>query len=101
MPFINRPCLTFSFIAFMALFTAGIQADFKAGASKVDITPAQYPVRVNGSFTERSASQSTDKLFAKALALDDGRQQIILCVVDSCMVPRTLIDRAKSDVSTA
>ena len=101
MPFINRQCLTFSFIAFIALFTPGIQADFKAGASMVDISPAQYPVRVNGSFTERSATQAADKLFAKALALDDGRQQIILCVVDSCMVPRTLIDRAKSDASRA
>ena len=99
MPFISRQCVTFSFIAFIALFTPGIQADFKAGASMVDISPTQYPVRVNGSFTERSATEATDKLFAKALALDDGRQQIILCVVDSCMVPRTLIDRAKSDAS--
>lgn len=43
-PFISPQCLTPSFIAFSALFTPRIQADFKAGASMVDIRPSQYPV---------------------------------------------------------
>ena len=40
-----------------------------------------------------------DPLFAKALALDDGTTRIVLCVVDTCMIPRDLIDRAKADAS--
>jgi hypothetical protein len=68
---------------------------FRAGAYVVDISPTQFPVIVNAMFTERSASAVVDPLFAKALVLDDGRTRIALCVVDSCMVPRDLIDRAK------
>src|SRR5688572_23874308 len=72
---------------------------FRAGAYAVDISPTGFPVRVNAMFTERSADKVVDPLFAKALALDDGTTRLVLCVVDSCMVPRDLIDRAKADAS--
>src|SRR5262249_37087609 len=42
-----------------------------------------------------------DPLFAKALALDDGTMVLVLCVVDTCMMPRDLIDRAKTEASRA
>src|SRR5688572_19071223 len=74
-------------------------AEFRAGALTVDIAPQEFPVRVNAMFTERSAEKVTDPLAAKALALDDGTTRIVLCVVDTCMIPRDLIDRAKSDAS--
>jgi hypothetical protein len=76
-------------------------ADFRAGAFAVDISPTNFPVRVNAMFTERSATNVADALFAKALALDDGAKRVVLCVVDSCMIPRDLIDRAKADASLA
>ena len=76
-----------------------MQAEFKAGASVVNIDPEGYPVRVNASFTERSASKMVDRLFAKAIALDDGNHRVILCVVDTCMIPRDLIDQVKANVS--
>jgi hypothetical protein len=88
-------------IAILFPFTHAIQAEFKAGASVVNINPESYPVRVNASFTERSANEVVDNLYSKALALDDGDHQIILCVVDTCMIPRKLIDQAKTDVSRA
>jgi len=72
-----------------------------AGAAVVDISPDRYPVRVNGSFTERSADRLVDPLFARAVALDDGTTRLVLCVVDSCMVPRDLIDAAKEQASAA
>ena len=68
---------------------------FRAGAHAVDISPQKLPVIVNAMFTERSADKVVDPLFAKALVLDDGTTRIALCVVDSCMMPRDLIDRAK------
>ena len=72
---------------------------FRAGAHVVDVSPTGFPVRVNAMFTERSADKVVDPLFAKALALDDGTTRLVLCVVDTCMMPRDLIDRAKADAS--
>lgn len=68
----------------------------RAGAAQVDISPQKFPVIVNAMFTERSASQVVDPLFAKALVLDNGQARLALCVVDTCMMPRALIDQAKA-----
>jgi len=68
---------------------------FRAGAHQVDISPEKLPVIVNAMFTERSASNVVDRLYAKSLVLDDGRSRVALCVVDTCLMPRDLIDRAK------
>jgi hypothetical protein len=59
----------------------------------VDVSPAKFPVIVNAMVTERSASKVADRLFAKALVLDDGQTGVALCVVDTCMMPRDLIER--------
>ena len=72
---------------------------FHAGAHAVDISPLKFPVIVNAMFTERTAQRVVDPLFAKALVLDDGTTRIALCVVDSCMVPRDIIDRAKEQAA--
>jgi putative membrane-bound dehydrogenase-like protein len=74
---------------------------FRAGAHVTDISPLQFPVRVNAMFTERSSDRVIDPLSAKALVLDDGSTRIAFCVVDSCMVPRDLIDQAKDIASKA
>jgi hypothetical protein len=76
-------------------------AALRAGAAVVDISPGKFPVRVNGMFTERTADKITDPLTARAIALDDGTTRLVLCVVDSCMVPRDLIDAAKKQASEA
>ena len=70
--------------------------DFRAGAAVVDATPPAFPVAVNGMFTERSATKAVDPIEVRAIALDDGAIKIVLAVVDSCMVPRDLIDAAKA-----
>src|SRR5436190_1155243 len=74
---------------------------FRAGASIVDITPTNFPVIVNAMFTERTATKAIDPLHVRALALDDGSTRLVIAVVDSCMVPRDLIDRAKEQASKA
>src|SRR5437016_2022397 len=68
---------------------------FRAGAAVVDITPTNFPVIVNAMFEERSATRAYDALQVRSLALDDGNERIVLAVVDSCMLPRDLIDEAK------
>lgn len=97
--------LTLPMMALMACPTVWAAAPmspapaFRAGAVAVDITPQKFPVRVNGNFTERLAQQANDRLHARALALDDGTVQAVICVVDTCMMSRELIDKAKAQAS--
>jgi hypothetical protein len=77
---------------------AAAEQKFKlqVGAAAVDITPNNFPVIVNGMFEERTADRAVDRLFARAFVLDDGKTSIAIVVVDSCMLPRELLDEAKS-----
>src|SRR2546421_12708621 len=72
------------------------RAALRAGAYAQDITPTQFPVIVNGGFTEVIATKANDTLHARAIVLDDGHEKLALVVVDSCMLPRELLDGAKS-----
>ncbi len=72
---------------------------FRAGAAVTDISPTNFPVLVNAMFTERSATGVVDRLEARALVLDDSSNRICLTVVDSCMLPRDLLDHAKQIAS--
>lgn len=85
----------------VAAIEAAAPRVFRAGASEVDISPEKFPVIVNAMFTERTATNVVDRLYAKALVLDDGRTRVAFCVVDTCMMPRDLIDRAKAIAATA
>jgi hypothetical protein len=69
---------------------------FRAGACAVDIAPVSFPVLVNGGFLESQAGKIKDPIRAKCLMLDDGTTRLAIVVVDTCMMPRELIDRAKS-----
>jgi hypothetical protein len=70
-------------------------AGLQAGAAVVDVTPERFPVLVNGGMLARSATGATSRLNARALVLDDGRERAAIVVVDSCMMPRDLLDEAK------
>jgi hypothetical protein len=101
----NLPVLA---VALLTLFSVRLVAadaaatgPFRAGAAAVDVTPSQLPVRVNGGFLEKVVSQIHDRLYARAIVLDNGTTRIALCVVDSCMVPRELVDTAKAAASQA
>src|SRR6478735_6709859 len=76
-------------------------AGFRAGAAMIDIAPQILPVRVNGMFTERVGENVADPLTARALAVSDGTLTLVLCVVDSCMVPRDILDDAKARASAS
>ena len=69
--------------------------DFRAGAFAIDISPTKFPVIVNGYMTESTATTLLDPLHARCLVLDDGTEQLAIVVVDNCMMPRVLLDRAK------
>ena len=67
----------------------------RAGAAVIDITPTEFPVIVSGSFLERTAADVKDPLHARALVLDDGATRLAIVVVDTLLMPRDLIDKAK------
>ena len=73
----------------------------RAGAVAIDITPLKFPVIINGSMSERTADKVVDRLHARCLVLDDGTTTIAIVVVDSCMMPRKLLDQAKQLASRA
>lgn len=66
-----------------------------AGAAQIDITPTWWPVIVNCFFLERQATTVESPIYAKALVLQQGDVKTAIVVVDSCMLPRELIDEAK------
>src|SRR5262245_47573793 len=72
---------------------------FRAGASVLDITPDQFPVLGNGMMEQRTAKSAQDRLNARCMVLDDGKERVALVVVDSCMMPRELLDEAKELVA--
>lgn len=41
----------------------------------------------------------TDPMHARSIALHDGKVEIILCVVDACMIPQDICDKAKEIAS--
>jgi hypothetical protein len=93
---LSNPLLSFSA---MTVDSTSVPAEpvsaFRAGAHKIDISPVKFPVIVNAMFTERSADKTEDKLYAQAIVLDDSNERAVFCVVDTCMMPAELIDRAK------
>jgi hypothetical protein len=93
--------ILFPFVA-LALIVPAASADgsppapvFRAGAFAQDVTPEKFPVSVNGGMQDRLAKGSHDRLHARCLVLDDGTTRVALVVVDSCMIPRDIMDEAK------
>ena len=75
------------------------EAVFRAGAMTVDITPSQFPAIVAGGFLESQSNQIHDRLYVRAIVLDDGRSKIAFAIVDTCMMEQSLIDHAKLQAS--
>ncbi|MCA9037703.1 MAG: hypothetical protein KDA91_21365 [Planctomycetaceae bacterium] len=75
-------------------------ADLSVGAAKVDVTPVNFPVFVNGGMTSRSVDKAVTPLHARAVVVDDGEQRVAIVVVDSCMIGRDVLDDAKHLAAT-
>lgn len=73
---------------------------FKAGAATADVT-APLGTSINGGFQDREATYIHDPQLVRCLALDDGKTQVVLVVVDSCVIGRDVFDEAKALVETA
>jgi hypothetical protein len=82
-----------------------LAGSFRAGAATADITPRNAPPEapsiVAGGFLEGRADRVHDPLLVRAIVLEDGGAEgqppvrLALVVVDTCMMPQSLIDEAK------
>jgi hypothetical protein len=88
---LNRFLLAGLFLAAAPL----ARAEFLAGSAITDVTPKQLPVLVNGGMTSRSVEKIKTPVNARSLAFSDGKEKIVIVVVDSCMMGRDLLDQAK------
>lgn len=87
----------FALIALAVLHPpATAHAALQAGAVVVDATPKELPVFVNGNMVSKSVDTVITPINVRAIALADDRTRLAIVVVDSCMLPRPLLDEAKS-----
>lgn len=101
--FFRRPCRVPCTVVAALLFLvipagSGLnqtRAEFQAGAAVIDVTPTKLPAIVNGGLVSRTVGEVKTRLNARALALADGKTKLIIVVVDSCMLPRPLLDDVK------
>lgn len=96
----SQPSRWFMAILVFLVCALGVSAQqpgkqFRAGAYAQDITPAKFPISVNGGMADRQATAAHDRLHARCLVLDDGATTIAFAVCDSCMIPREVTDVAK------
>jgi len=75
----------------------GTAGKLRAGAAVSNITPP-LGCSLAGGMTDRLATEVHDELLVRALALDNGRARLAIALVDSCAVPREVIDRAKQRI---
>jgi neutral ceramidase len=73
---------------------------FRAGAATGDVT-APLGTSMNGGFHDREATYIHDPQLVRCLALDDGTMQVVLVLVDSCVIGRDVFDEAKAMVEKA
>ncbi|MEZ6086481.1 MAG: LamG-like jellyroll fold domain-containing protein [Pirellulaceae bacterium] len=85
-----------SVLLFLCCSPPSIHAELRVGAAIVDVTPPDLPVLVNGGMTSRTIDKIKTAVNARAMVIDDGDRRIAMVVVDSCMVPRFLLDDAKA-----
>lgn len=72
---------------------------FHAGAATANVTPA-LGASLAGGMTDNVAKDVHDELRAKALVLDNGNARIAIILVDSCAIPREIIDNAKRRIAS-
>jgi hypothetical protein len=87
-------------LALGAPISSQARAGLSAGAAVIDVTPTELPVLVNGGMLSREVDTVKTPLNARAIVLDDGDDRIAIVVVDSCMMPRPLLDEAKAEASS-
>ena len=72
-----------------------------AGVFAKNVNPTQLPVWVNGGIAGRQIDRINDPLHARCLVLGDGKNQVAICIVDNCILPLEIVDKAKALTQSA
>jgi hypothetical protein len=83
------------------LFGQESDESIRAGAYAQDITPGKWPISVNGNMSDLQATAAHDPLHARCIVLKNKETSLAIVVCDSCMIPREVMDRAKTQASTS
>jgi hypothetical protein len=94
-----RLILPLTSLLFLLTFPSASRAELRAGAFAQDISPTKFPSPVNGGLKGAFAQSIHDPMHARCLALNNGSHEIIFCVVDACMIPREVCEKAKAIAS--
>ncbi len=97
-PPMKRLCILLAVVGCLGLVPA-VQAELKAGAAVIDISPPKLPVLVNGGMLSRYIDKINTKVHARAIVVSDGKEQLAIVVADSCMMGRDVLDEAKAMAS--
>lgn len=78
-----------------------IKKELLAGAAIIDVTP-QKPMFLHGyPHVERTSEGTHDPLFASAMIIDDGKNQIGFCAVDVIFITKEITARVREQVQKA
>jgi len=72
-----------------------MDTQLRFGAHSIDISPQKLPAIRNGGFIQRIEDTVMDPLHARCFVFSSGEETIAIAVVDSCMIPRDVCERAK------
>ncbi|MBI2684817.1 MAG: hypothetical protein HYX27_00760 [Acidobacteria bacterium] len=70
----------------------------RAGAATANISPA-LGTSLAGYMTDRKCADVHDDLLVRCAAIESGSTRMMLATIDSCMVPRTILDRVRARIS--
>jgi neutral ceramidase len=87
--------------AFLLALPAPLRAGLRAGTDVTDITPlpGHFPVSTAGSMRSSSLPGTEERIHCRTLVLGDEGTLLSFTLVDSCLIPRGLLDEAKRKAS--
>jgi len=70
----------------------------RAGAATANISPA-LGSSLAGGMTDRKCTDVHDELLVRCAALESATTRLLLATIDSCMVPRTILDKVRARIA--
>jgi putative membrane-bound dehydrogenase-like protein len=83
-------------LAFIIVSQLSAAEPLKVGIYAQNINPTSLPVWVNGNIAGVQTDRIHDPLQARCLVLGHGTTKIAICIVDNCILPIDLLDRARA-----
>jgi len=71
----------------------------QAGSAIANISPA-LGSSLAGGMTDRKCTDIHDDLLIRCAALESGSTRMLLATIDSCMVPRTILDKVRARIAS-